>query len=228
MRIENHAPRSLRDVAPNSTEREPIVTDAQAFAADIVRTICARIRERSSDVHSLVEAEFPLEGWFEAEAFLSCRHRQAEAGYCEVTAFPTYGSENVTGIDGQPSSETGALRVGGSGEPGDHHWFFAEFVILRQGDRTVEDWQSRTEAAAARLLRLGWKRSASVLVVVAACRGNVEADWAGDLKSLHVWQQSPLVEPFQLTLPGGGSLIVKAFDMKRNPADTLTMATSQA
>jgi hypothetical protein len=77
------------------------------------------------------------------------------------------------------------------------------------------------EAAVGRLLRLGWKRSASILVVAAVGRADVESDWAEDLATFAAWHRPPLAAPFRLTLPGGGSAVVRASDVKRDPADTL-------
>jgi hypothetical protein len=69
---------------------------------------------------------------------------------------------------------------------------------------------------------LGWKRSASLLVVVAASRGDALSEWSDGLAGSAVWNRPALTEPFVITLPGGGSVIVKAFDIKRDPAHTLT------
>lgn len=195
--------------------------DTQPLAADVFRIVCGRLAERAADLRHLVEAGAPFDGWIEGEAFLACRGRQADCPFGEVAARPTYGSEGVTGSDGRPSAERGGVLVGGVGEPGHHLWVFAEFVLLLDGDRRLEDWRARAEAATARLLRLGWKRSASILVVVAAGRGDVAADWAGDLDGLPAWHRPPLADPFRLALPGGGSAVVRAFDVKRDPADIL-------
>ncbi|QDU19052.1 hypothetical protein [Urbifossiella limnaea] len=196
--------------------------DPHTFAADVFRAVCAGLADKAADLHLLVAADAPFGGWLEGEAFLACRRRQAEHGWCEVAARPTYGSEGVAGADGRPSAACGGLRVGGSGEPGDHCWLFAEVVLLLDGDGRVEEWRARTEAAAARLLQLGWKRSASVLVVVAAGRGDVPTDWADDLARLAAWNRPGLADPVVLVLPGGGSVAVRAVDVKRDPAHTLT------
>jgi hypothetical protein len=198
------------------------VGDTHALAVEVFRAVCGRLSDRAADLGHLVEADAPLDGWLEGEAYLACRSRSAGCPFGEVTARPTYGSEGVPGKDGRPSGERGALLVGGVGEPGHHQWVFAEFVLLFDGDRRTGDWRVRTEAAAARLLRLGWKRSASVLVVAVVGRGDAEADWAEHLKSMPTWGRPPLTDPFRLALPGGGSMVVRAFDIKRDPADTLT------
>ena len=187
------------------------MADTLPFAIDIVRILWARLSQRATDLQYLVEAAVPFEGWLETEAFLACREQQSERGFCEVALRPTYGSENVTTDNGQPSVEHGTLRVGGSGEPGDHRWLFAEVVLLLDGERA--DWTTRTEAAIARLLRLGWKRSASVLILVAV--GNE------DLARLAAWNRPSLTDGLNLSLRGGGTLRARAFDVKRNPADTL-------
>jgi hypothetical protein len=193
------------------------VQNAYAIAVDVFRFVCARLAERAGDLHHLADAGAPLDGWLEGEAYLACRTRSADHPFGEVTARPTYGSEGVVGVDGQPSPDRGGLLVGGVGGPGHHLWVFAEFVLLPDGARRTEDGRARTEAAAARLLRLGWKRSASLLIVVAAGRG--------DLTSLAPWSGPALADPFLLALPGGGSVGARAFDVKRDPADTLAVTT---
>jgi hypothetical protein len=203
-------------------KRSSFVTSAHVLANDVFRTICGRLVERAVDLGPLADAHAPLDGWLEGEAYLACRNRQSECSFGEVSARPTYGSEGVTGADGRPSLDRGGLLVGGVGEPGHHLWVFAEFILLLDGDRRLEDWRARTEAAVTRLLRLGWKRSASVLIVVAIGPGHVGSDWADDLTSLPVWSRSPLATPFALALAGGGSVAARAWDVKRNPADTLT------
>jgi hypothetical protein len=202
-------------------DRSRSVDNAYVVAVDVFRVVCGRLAERSADLRHLVGAGAPFDGWLEGEAYLACRGRQADQRFGEVAARPTYGSERVTGEDGRPSDERGGLLVGGVGEPGHHLWVFAEFVLLLDGDRRADDWRTRTEAAVARLLRLGWKRSASILVVAAAGRADVEADWAEDLDTLPAWHRPPLAPPCRLTLPGGGSAVVRAFDVKRDPADVL-------
>ena len=193
------------------------VQNAHAIAADVFGSVCVRLAERAGDLHHLVDADAPLDGWLEGEAYLACLTRQADRAFGEVTARPTYGSEGVTGVDGQPSPDRGGLLVGGVGEPGHHLWVFAEFVLLLGRAHRTEDGRARTEAAAARLLRLGWKRSASLLIVVAAGRGDLTAPAA--------WSGPALADPFLLTLPGGGSVAARAFDVKRDPADTLVATT---
>jgi hypothetical protein len=40
-----------------------------------------------------------------------------------------------------------------------------------------------------------------------------------------VWNQPALADPFVIALPGGGTVVLKAFDIKRDPGDTLTATT---
>jgi hypothetical protein len=80
--------------------------------------------------------------------------------------------------------------------------------------------------SADRLRRLGWKKSAALLIVVAANRGEVLKEYADDdLAGWAVWNQPALTDPVVIALPGGGTVILRAFDIKRDPADTLTAAT---
>jgi hypothetical protein len=104
---------------------------------------------------------------------------------------------------------------------------FAEFALLHDGDRTGEEWRRKIETDADKLGRLGWKKSAALLVVVvvAAGRGDVLTERAGDLAGRAVWNQPALTDPFVIALPGGGTVILKAFDIKRDPVDTLTGTT---
>jgi hypothetical protein len=60
------------------------------------------------------------------------------------------------------------------------------------------------------------------LVVVAASRGDVLTEWADDLAGFAVWNQPALTDPFVITLPGGGVVVLKTFDIKNDPAHTLT------
>jgi hypothetical protein len=146
-----------------------------------------------------------------------------EEGYpfCEVAAKPTYASEGVAG-DGDADWDTGDLRVGGPNEGADHCWVFAEFVLLHDGNRTGGGWLREIKAEADKLKRLGWKKSASLLVVVVASRGDVMTEWANDLAGCAVWNQPALTDPFVISLPGGGTVVLKVLDIKRDPAHTLT------
>ncbi len=114
----------------------------------------------------------------------------------------------------------GGLRVGGPNDGANRCWVFAEFALLHDGNRTDEKWVRKIEADADKLRRLGWKKSASLLIVVAASQGDVVTEWADDLAGCAVWNQPALTEPFVIALPG--TVVLKALDIKRNPADTLT------
>jgi len=80
----------------------------------------------------------------------------------------------------------------------------------------------KIEAEADKLRRLGWKQSAALLVVVVASRGDGMEEWADGLAGCAVWNRPALTDPFVLALPGGGMVILRAFDIKQNPTDTLT------
>lgn len=171
------------------------MSDARAFAADVFRTVGGHLAGKAADLAQLAAADASFDGWLEAEAYLACR--EAEGRFSEVELRPTYASEGVAGTD------RGGLRVGGIGGPGHHLWLFAEFVWLA-GDRRIDH-------AVARLLRLGWKRSAAVVFVVGRDEVNVG--------------RPPLTAAVRIALPGGGAVVVQAFDVKRDPADTLTVPT---
>ncbi len=193
------------------------MADSYKFTVDVFRTVCDRLAEKAADLRVLVEAGSSFEEWLVWEAFLACKFRQEGYPFCEVAVRPTYASEGVP-----DDGDLGDLRVGGPNDGADHCWVFAEFVLLHDGNRTGGEWPRKIVAAAGRLKRLGWKKSASLLIVVAASRGDVLTDWADDLAGSAVWNRPVLTDPFVISLPGGGTVVVKALDIKRNPADTLT------
>lgn len=201
------------------------VYETLPFAMDIVEIIWARLRSQAESLHHFLEGDVSYENWLKAEAYLACRERLAQKLFCEVTHQPTYGSEGVIGSTGQPSENCGALRVGGSGEPGDHRWLFAEFVLLKDGDNVFDEWREKTESAIVRLLELGWKRSASILVIVAGCLEDDLGQWSKNLEKIPAWNRPLLLPQLRLILPKGGVLVAKAFDIKRNPEDTLMTVT---
>lgn len=198
--------------------------DSYQFTVDVFRTVCERLQAKADDLRVLVEAGSSFEEWLAWEAFLACKLGDASYPYCEVVVRPTYSSEGVATDDGDPDRNLGDLRVGGPNDGAEHCWVFAGFVLLHDGNRTSGEWLRKVEADAHKLRRLGWKKSASLLVVVAASRGDVMKEWGDDLAGCAVWNQPALTDLFVISLPGGGTVVVKAFDIKRNPADTLTAA----
>ena len=70
----------------------------------------------------------------------------------------------------------------------------------------AQDVARRVEAAATRLRRLGWKKSAALLVVMIAGRGDALTDWATDLDCCDAWNGRPLTAPVHLALPGARRL----------------------
>lgn len=198
--------------------------DSYTFAADVLRTVCDRLAAKATELGLMVETAVSFEEWLTCEAFLACKLRQAAYPFCEVAARPTYASEGVADDGGDPGRTVGDLRVGGPDDGANHCWLFAEFVLLHDGSRTGGQWLRQIEAGADRLKRLGWKRSASLLVVVAVSRGDVMAAWGDDLAGCQVWNQPALTDPVVMPLPGGGTVVVKAFDVKQDPAHTLTRA----
>jgi hypothetical protein len=198
------------------------VPDSLTFAVDVFLTVCVRLRSKAADLRLLVEAGSSFEAWLYWEAYLACKVRQERYPFCEVTAQPTYASEGITTEAGDPDRTFGDLRVGGPNDGADHCWLFAEFALLHDG--TGAKWLKKLEADAEKLKRLGWKRSAALLVVVAASRAEVRTEWADYLAGCAVWNQLALTDPVVIALPGGGSVVVKAFDIKQNPADTLSVS----
>ncbi|VTS01260.1 Uncharacterized protein OS=Pseudomonas sp. TKP GN=U771_26400 PE=4 SV=1 [Gemmata massiliana] len=192
-----------------------------SFAVDVFRTVCDRLVTRAADLRLVVETTSSFEEWLNWEAFLACKLREADYPFCEVTAKPTYSSENVAD-DGTPERGLGDLRVGGPNDGANHCWLFAEIALLHDGNRVGGKWLQKIEADADKLKRLGWKLSASLLIVVAASTGDVLTEWADYLAGSAVWNRPALTDPFVLALPGGGSVVVKAFDIKRDPSHVLT------
>lgn len=195
--------------------------DSYQFTVDVFRTVCERLQSKPADLQLLVEAGTSFEEWLTFEAFLACKLRQESYPFCEVAAKPTYASENVA-EEADPDRNLGDLRVGGPNDGADHCWVFAEFVFLRDGNRGSGEWLRKIEAEAAMLKRLGWKKSASLLIVVAAGRGDVLTEWADDLTGCEAWNQPALTDPFIISMPAGGTVVLNALDIKRNPAYTLT------
>jgi hypothetical protein len=194
--------------------------DSRTFAVDVFRTIGNRLRDKATDLQLMVETTSSFEEWLNWEAFLACKSREASYPFCEVSAKPTYASESVANENGDPDRNYGDLRVGGPNDGADHCWVFAEIALLHDG--TGEKWLRKIESDADKLMRLGWKKSAALLIVVAASRSDVTTEWAEYLSGFAVWNRPALAEPFVIALPGGGSVVVKAFDIKREPAHVLT------
>jgi hypothetical protein len=199
------------------------VGDSHTFAVDVFRTVCHRLEAKAVDLRLLIETTSSFEEWLNWEAFLGCKQREASYPFCEVAAKPTYASEGVADDSGDPDRNFGDLRVGGPDDGANHCWVFAEFALLHDG--TSGKWLRKVEADADKLKRLGWKKSASLLIVVAASKGDVLAEWADYLASFALWTQTPLTEQFVIALPGGGSVVLKAFDIKQDPSHTLTATT---
>lgn len=200
------------------------MSDSYAFAVDVFRTVCARLEAKAADLQLLTETTSSFEEWLNWEAFLACKLRQVAYPFCEVAAKPSYASEGVPDAGDDPDQERGDLRVGGPDDGAGHCWVFSEFALLHDGNRTGGEWLEKVEAKADKLRRLGWKKSASLLIVVVASRDDVVTEWAEHLAGFAFWNQPALTDPFDLTLPGGGSLVVKAFDIKSDPANILTAA----
>ena len=195
--------------------------DSYTFAVDVFRTVCDRLGAKATELRAMVEAGSSFEEWLTWEAFLACKQREARYPFCEVAVKPTYASEGVAADGGEPDQDRGDLRVGGPDDGANHCWVFAEFALLYDGNHTGGKWLRKIEADADKLKRLGWKKSAALLIVVAASRGDVLKEWSDDLAGCAVWNQPALTDPFVADLPGGGTVVVKALDSKRDPAHVL-------
>lgn len=181
------------------------MADSYSFAVAVVGCIGERLSAKAAEVGQLAGTA-AIDGWLVGEAYLACKGRQESYPFCEVEAAPTYASEGVAG-----EGEVGGLRVGGPDGGADHCWLFAEYVVVGH-----EGWQGNPTvvAAADRLKRLGWKKSAALLIAVTVNRDGVSpAGAAWDRPAL----TAPVVIPF-----AGGQIVLTAFDIKREPADTLT------
>ena len=152
---------------------------------------------------------------------MACKNRQEHYPFCEVTTKPTYASEHVATEKGDPDRNDGDLRMGSPNDRAEHCWVFAEFALLH--NRTGAEGLKKIDADVAKLKRGGWKKSAALLIVVAASRSDILTEWAEYLAGFPVWNQPALTDPYVLPLSGGGSVVVKAFDIKLNPTDTLRL-----
>lgn len=195
--------------------------DSLTFAVDVFHIVCDRLRSAAADLRLLVEGSSSFEEWLNWEAYLACKVRQEGYPFCEVTAKPTYASEGVATEAGDPDRTLGDLRVGGPNDGADHCWLFAEIVLADAGESADRNWMNRAEAATGRLKQLGWKKSAALLIVVMVSRTNDRPVGVADAVN-EVWNRPALTDPCVIPLPGGGSVVVKAFDIKQHPADVLS------
>lgn len=185
------------------------MADSYPFAVDVFHCIGERLSVKAAELELLIGTA-AFGGWLVGEAFLACKERQVSCPFCEVAAKPTYASE---GVAGEGVQDAGDLRVGGPDDGANHCWLFAEFVVA--GDGPGGEWKPKVVAAADRLMRLGWKKSAALLIAVAVNR-------TVDTPDGEVWGRPALTAPVVIPLPGGGVVVLTAFDVKRDPADTLT------
>jgi len=192
--------------------------DPRQFTSDVFQTVCEWFAHKKAPLETMIGPGAPFRDWIASEAFLACKAREATYPFCEVEAGPSYASEGIG--PGTPSEEVGDLRVGGPDAGANHCWLFAEFAFL--GGTASLAGPAEIEARAARLLRLGWKKSSSLLVVVLASHGDPMKEWAGYLANSGPWNRPALARPFVINLAGGGSVAFKAIDIKRDPADTIT------
>lgn len=194
------------------------MSDSHRFAVDVLDLVCRRFESKAADLVVIAGAE-PFKAWLIGEAYLACKARQATFPFCEVTANPPYGGANgeeVKDENDNPYLKCGDLRVGATFEKGDHRWVFAEFAVLHAGTRDTEKWRRKVETSVSRLKRLGWVNSIALLVIVVV-GGPDGVSIPEDFEK--IWNRPPLTEPFTCLLPDGGSLTVKAFDIKQRDSD---------
>ena len=202
------------------------MVDSYTFAIDVVQTIGDRLATKTAEIGHLSETNTSFVEWLVWEAFLACKLRQASYPFCEVAATPTYASEGVVDA-GSATRNTGDLRVGGPEEGANHCWAFIEFALLGDANHAKEETACQLNAAVERLKRLGWKKSAALLLVLAVSQGDLLANWAEALVACGVWNQPTLTAPLVIALPNGGTAVLKAFDCKRDPTHILTVGSGQ-
>jgi hypothetical protein len=188
--------------------------DSYQFAVDVVQTIGNRLATKVTELSLLSGADASFSEWFVWEAFLACKQRQASYPFCEVMAKPTYASEGVP-----DDGTSGDLRIGGPDEGANHCWAFIEFILLDRAHDAHEATSRMLTAAVERLKRLGWKKSAALLLVLAINERG--------LATCEVLPQPIVTAPCVIALPNGGTAILNAFDCKRDPAHILTVASTQ-
>lgn len=182
------------------------MSDSYLFAVDVFRTICDRLVSKSAELQMLHQGGESFQGWLAAEAYLACRLRQSEKAWCEVAFRPSYASEGLP-----PDQTHGDLRVGGADEGAHHCWLFAEIVLIHEANRN--DWPRSIEASRDRLLRLGWKKSAALIIVIST----IDIDVSAALD-----RQPTLTETRRIPIEEGTSIQIVALDIKRNRGDILS------
>lgn len=197
--------------------------DSRQFTGLVFQTMCAWFNEKRAHLRMMLETGTSFEQWLTWEAYLACKFQEADGLFSEVTAKPAYASEGVADDGSGAERDLGDLRVGGPDDGANHCWVFAEFILLLDGHRSDGAGFRIIEAKAEKLLRLGWKKSSSLLVVVMASKGDAWKDWAEDLGGCAVWNLPALTRPHGIALPGSGTVVLRALDIKRNPEDILTI-----
>lgn len=189
--------------------------DSITFTVDVVRAISKRVEIKLDEIGLLVASGERFQEWLVWEAFLACCVRSESYPYCEVVAKPTYASEGVI-VDDSSARQTADLRVGGPNDGANHCWAMIELVLVQQREDTLDASLQEMTTAIGRLRQLGWKKSAALLIVVAI-------NPSAELTHSDVWQRPTVLAPLLFTIPGQGTLIIKAFDVKQDPANILTV-----
>ena len=191
--------------------------DPRQFTLEVFQMVCGGLEANKAGMPSLDMPGDRFREWIVQEAYRACKARETDYPFCEVALRPTYASEGVN-TDGQ----WGDLRVGGPDEGANHCWLFAEFAWLDAAD--MPGCLGRLEAKAGNLLRLGWKKSSALLVAAFASRDVLAKERDARLAESAAWNRPALAKPFVVSVPsGGGSVMLKAFDIKRDPGDIITM-----
>lgn len=95
----------------------------------------------------------------------------------------------------------------------------ADRQCLHAGDHAGGKCLRKIEPSLNKLRWLVWRTPPALLIVVAASWGDVTTEWADDLEGCAARNQPALTDPGVIPLAGGGPVVVKAFDIERDPAD---------
>lgn len=182
--------------------------DSTTFAVAVARVIGEQLAAKRHELALLMQSHAPFKEWVAREAYLACQLGTTSVPFSEVTAMPTYASEGI------PSEGTGDLRVGGPDDGANHCWAFVEFVVSPDAGRATSAISVHVE----RLRRLGWKKSAALLVVLYGA--------SQPTNGRTLLNQPTLCKPLTFALPNGTWAILEVFDVKVDPTHILSVSDS--